>query len=91
MWLHMMSGSSGARVPLAPFLGFGEATTTVTVVGTVAATATATRSCNFTWLSGVGAFLGLGEWFTNPLHLSAPREISCAILRAPIAAIPGSH
>lgn len=42
MWFHMMSGSSGARVPLGPFLGFGEATTTVMVAATVAATA----NCN---------------------------------------------
>ena len=35
MWLHLMSGSSGARVPLGPFLEFGGATT-VTVAATVA-------------------------------------------------------
>lgn len=40
MGSHLTSGSSGARharVPVGPFLGFGEATTTVTVVATVAA------------------------------------------------------
>lgn len=53
MWSHLMSGSSGARVPLGPFLGFGEATTTVTIAATVATTAAATRYCNFSCASRV--------------------------------------
>lgn len=77
MGSHLTSGSSGARharVPVGPFLGFGEATTTVTVVATVAANG----HCN-SWLQLDLALSRRNSWNGSRapcIHLHLERSLA---------------